>query len=196
MYLKILHTYILKCTAYSDERSWNKRQHFTFILKVSMALPFWSSVEDCSTGVAHSLSETPIIVRHGTIKFLQLLTGKSHEVHCTHTPESCTATCIWLETNTGNKCKDQSRLVWQLNYVLFIHPFQKNYQLLIKLFMIWHRNSGHPIRYYCRCQCLCWSHMVIVRLVLQPPLCGIGCWQILEMRHLFNILKVAFTDKL
>ena len=40
-------------------------------------------------------------------------------------------------------------------------------------------------------------------LVLQPPLCGIGCRQILEMRHLLKILnllkthlfKVAFTDK-
>ena len=45
--------------------------------------------------------------------------------------------------------------------------------------------------------------MVIVRFVLQPPLCGIGCWQILEMRRLLEILsllkthlfKVAFTDK-
>ena len=31
-------------------------------------------------------------------------------------------------------------------------------------------NSGHPVRYYCRCQWPGSSHMVIVRLVLQPPL--------------------------
>ena len=31
--------------------------------------------------------------------------------------------------------------------------------------------------------------MVIVRLVLQPTLCGIGCWQILEMRHLSEIIN-------
>ena len=43
-------------------------------------------------------------------------------------------------------------------------------------------NSDHPVRYYCRCQCLYSSHMVIVRLVLQPPFCEIGCKQILEMR--------------
>ena len=30
-------------------------------------------------------------------------------------------------------------------------------------------------RYYCKGQCLGSSHMVIVHLVLQPPLCGIGC---------------------
>jgi len=30
------------------------------------------------------------------------------------------------------------------------------------------------------------SHMVIVHLVLQPPLCGIGSWQILEIRRLFK----------
>ena len=28
--------------------------------------------------------------------------------------------------------------------------------------------------------------MVIVHLVLQPPLCGIACQQILEMCHLFK----------
>ena len=37
------------------------------------------------------------------------------------------------------------------------------------------QNSGHPVRYYYRCQCLGSSHMVIVRLVLQPPICGISC---------------------
>ena len=31
-------------------------------------------------------------------------------------------------------------------------------------------------------------NMVIVRLVLQPPLCGIGCRQILEMRHFLKKL--------
>ena len=51
-------------------------------------------------------------------------------------------------------------------------------------------NSDHPVRYYCRCQCLSSSHMVIVRLVLQPPLCGIGCRQILEMRCLLEILSL------
>ena len=44
-------------------------------------------------------------------------------------------------------------------------------------------------RYYCRCQCLGSSHMVIVRLVLQPPLCGIGSRQILEMRRLLKMLN-------
>ena len=52
------------------------------------------------------------------------------------------------------------------------------------------QNSGHPVRYYCRCQCLGSSHMVIVRLVLQPPLCAIGCQQILEMRCLLKILNL------
>ena len=32
--------------------------------------------------------------------------------------------------------------------------------------------------------------MVIVRLVLQPPLCGISCRQILGMRRLLEILKL------
>jgi len=45
-------------------------------------------------------------------------------------------------------------------------------------------------RYYCRCQCLGLSHMVIVRLMLHPPLSGIGCRQILEMRHLLKILNL------
>ena len=40
-------------------------------------------------------------------------------------------------------------------------------------------NSDHPVRYYCRCQCLGSSHTVIVRLVLQPLFCGIGWRQIL-----------------
>ena len=31
------------------------------------------------------------------------------------------------------------------------------------------------------------SHMVMLRLVLQPPLCVIDCRQILEMRRLLNI---------
>ena len=48
-------------------------------------------------------------------------------------------------------------------------------------------NSGHPVKYYCRCPCLGSRHMVIVRLVLQPTLCGIGCRQILEMRCLLKI---------
>ena len=52
------------------------------------------------------------------------------------------------------------------------------------------QNSDHPVRYYCRCQCLDSSHMVIVRLVLQPPLCGIGCRQILEMRRLLKLLNL------
>jgi len=50
-------------------------------------------------------------------------------------------------------------------------------------------NSGHPVRYYCRCQCLGSSHMVIVHLVLQPSLCGIDCRQILEMPRLLKILN-------
>ena len=61
-------------------------------------------------------------------------------------------------------------------------------------------NSGHPVRYYCMCQCLVSSHMVIVHLVLQPQRCGISCRQILEMRRLLksllktHLFKVAFTD--
>ena len=51
-------------------------------------------------------------------------------------------------------------------------------------------NSGHPVRYYYKSQCLGSSHKVIVRLVLQPPLCGIGCRQILEMRRLLKILNL------
>ena len=51
-------------------------------------------------------------------------------------------------------------------------------------------NSGHPVRYYCWCQCLSSSHMVIVYLVLQPPLCEIGCQQILEMRPLLKNLSL------
>jgi len=51
-------------------------------------------------------------------------------------------------------------------------------------------NSGHPVRYYCRCQYLGSSHMVIVRLVLQPTICGISCRQILEMRCLLEILSL------
>jgi len=83
-------------------------------------------------------------------------------------------------------------MTWHLNtYVnwcpLEIHP----------------QNSGHPVRDYCRCQCLGSSHMVIVPLELQPPLWEIRCRQILEMHHLLKILnlfkthlfKVAFTDK-
>ena len=34
------------------------------------------------------------------------------------------------------------------------------------------------------------SRMVIVRWVLQPPLCGIGCRQILEMRRRLKILNL------
>jgi len=51
-------------------------------------------------------------------------------------------------------------------------------------------NSGHPVRYYCRCKCLGSSHMVIVCLVLQPPICGISCRQILEIRRLLEILSL------
>jgi len=51
-------------------------------------------------------------------------------------------------------------------------------------------NSGHPVGHYCRCQCLGSSHLVIVYLVLQPPLWGIGCQQILEMRRLLKILNL------
>jgi len=53
------------------------------------------------------------------------------------------------------------------------------------------KNTGNPVRYYCRCLCLCSSHMVIVCLMLQPPLCGIGCRQILEMRRLFKSLNLC-----
>ena len=50
-------------------------------------------------------------------------------------------------------------------------------------------NSGHPVRYYCRCQCFGSSHMVIVPLMLQPPFRGIGCRHILEMRRFWKLLK-------
>ena len=82
--------------------------------------------------------------------------------------------------------------------------FQDFINNLINISMIWHQNicvnwcpleshpenSGHPVRYYRRCQCLGSSHMVIVHLVLQPPLCEIGCPQILVMRHLLNFFNL------
>ena len=65
-------------------------------------------------------------------------------------------------------------------------------------------NSGHPVRYYCMCQCLGSSHMVSVHLMLQPPTLWnrlpanirnasyLGNVKSLLKTHLF---KVAFTDK-
>jgi len=50
------------------------------------------------------------------------------------------------------------------------------------------KRKSSSVRYYCRCQCLRSSHMVNVLLVLQPPLCGIGCQHIFEMCHLLKIL--------
>ena len=44
-------------------------------------------------------------------------------------------------------------------------------------------------QYYCKSLCLGLSHMVIVPLVLQPPLCGISCRQILEIRRLLKNLN-------
>jgi len=49
-------------------------------------------------------------------------------------------------------------------------------------------NLRHPVRYYCRCQCLGSSHMLIVRFVWQPPLCGIGC------RHPVALLQEQRTQ--
>jgi hypothetical protein len=43
---------------------------------------------------------------------------------------------------------------------------------------------------YCNSQRLDSSHMVIVRLVLQPPFCGTDCQQILEMRRLFKFFNL------
>jgi len=51
-------------------------------------------------------------------------------------------------------------------------------------------NSDHPVRFYCRCQCLSSSHMVIVHLLLQLPLCGINCQQILEMHRFLKIFNL------
>ena len=69
-------------------------------------------------------------------------------------------------------------MIWHLNTCLSWCPLESHPE-----------NLGHPVRYYFRCQCLGSSHMVIVRLVLQPPLCGISCRQILEIRRLLNILN-------
>ena len=84
--------------------------------------------------------------------------------------------------------------------------------------MIWHQNTcvnwcpeesnpknlGQPVRYYCRCQCISSSHMVIVRIVLQPP----TLWNKLSAnirnvssREYFksvlktHLFKVTFIDK-
>ena len=73
--------------------------------------------------------------------------------------------------------------------------------ITLSLLMIWHQNicvnrcpleshpenSDHPVKYYCKCQCLASNQMVIVRLILQPPLCGIDCRNILETRHLLKV---------
>jgi len=48
------------------------------------------------------------------------------------------------------------------------------------------KHFGHPAGYCCTYPCLGSRHTVIVRLALQPPLCGIGCWWILEMRRLLK----------
>jgi len=56
------------------------------------------------------------------------------------------------------------------------------------------RKSSRKLRCYCSCQCLVGSSdMVIVRLVLQPPLCGIGCRKILKMRRLLKILNPSWN---
>ena len=83
-------------------------------------------------------------------------------------------------------------MIWRQNTCVNWFPLESHPQ-----------NSGHPVKYYCRCQCLSSSHVVIVRLLLHPPLCRIGCQQISEMRRVLkklNILKsqmfnVAFADK-
>ena len=69
-------------------------------------------------------------------------------------------------------------------------PVQHYYKVLLER-NAEHINSGHPVRYYCRCQCLGSSHMVILRLELHPSLCGNKKKSLLKT-HLF---KVAFTDK-
>jgi len=91
------------------------------------------------------------------------------------------------------------------NYHLFLNLLKCiHFKILLitwNLLMIWHQNicvnwcpleshpenSDHPVRYYCRCQCLGSNHMVIVHLILQPPLCWIDCLQILEMCRLLKI---------
>ena len=88
-----------------------------------------------------------------------------------------------IVTNTGKY--DQITPILQTQYWL---PVRKRFHFSI-LLIKWRLNtsvnwcpleshpvnSGHPVRYYCRCQ---------------PPLCGIGSQQILEMRRLLNILNM------
>ena len=48
-------------------------------------------------------------------------------------------------------------MTWHLNTCVNWYPLESNPE-----------NSGHPVRYYCRCQCLGSSHMVIMCLVWPP----------------------------
>jgi len=105
-------------------------------------------------------------------------------------------------TNT-RKCDDITPILQKLHWL----PVRQGIHFKILLItsnplMIWRQNTcvnwclleshpenlGHPVIYYCRF--LGWSHMLIVRLVLEPPLCRIGCQHILEMRHLLKILNL------
>ena len=84
-------------------------------------------------------------------------------------------------------------MIWRQNTCVNWCPFESHPE-----------NSGHPVRYYCRCQCLGSGHIVIVRLVLQAPILwnklpanirnasSLGNFKSLLKTHLF---KVAFTDK-
>ena len=47
-------------------------------------------------------------------------------------------------------------MIWRQNTCVNWFPFESHPE-----------NSGHPVRYYRRCQCLGSSHMVIVRLVVR-----------------------------
>jgi len=64
-------------------------------------------------------------------------------------------------------------------------------------------NSGHPVRYYYRCQCLGSSQIVIVLYIAAPTLWNRLLADIINASSLENfksvlkthLFKVAFTDK-
>ena len=64
-------------------------------------------------------------------------------------------------------------------------------------------NSSHPVRYYCRCQCLGSSHMEILPLVLQPPtlwntlpanIRNVSSLENVKSLLKTHLFKVVFTD--
>jgi len=93
-------------------------------------------------------------------------------------------------TNTQNKDDHITPILQKLHWL----PGRQRIHIRILLTTYVSVNNMAPeylcelvsIRYYCSCQCLGSSHMVIVRLVLQPPL-------ILEMHRPLNFLSVLIN---